>query len=91
MPTSSSGRIIVGAFLISSVCIVASYTSNLVAFLAVTTVEFPFNTLEEMVKQDEFDWAVVDGASLYSHLNVCITSRMEVPLQKYHSNTTEWY
>lgn len=77
MPTSSSGRIIVGAFLITSVCILASYTSNLVAFLAVTTVKFPFNTLDEMVKQDKVQWAVVEGASLYAYLEVCVDNGQE--------------
>ena len=80
MPKSGSGRIIIGSFLISSVCIMASYTSNLVAHLAVTAVKFPFNTVDEMVKQDTVTWGVVEGASLYDHLQVCGANGLMAPV-----------
>ena len=70
IPTSYSGRVIFGTFLITSVCIVATYTSNLVAFFTVTTFHLPFNTLDEMIKQSAVSWATVEGISLYFFLKV---------------------
>lgn len=39
----------------------AVYSGSLVAYLAVTIVNLPFNNLEEMVAQTAYKWAIVQG------------------------------
>ena len=43
-----------------SIILAATYSGNLIAFLTVTKDKSPFDTLEEMVKQDEYRYGTID-------------------------------
>ena len=64
MPKAQSGRMMVGAFWFFSVVVVATYTGNLIAFLAVNKVRMPFDMLESMVKQTSVKYGPVNGVAL---------------------------
>ena len=64
MPVAQSGRIMVGAFWFFAVVVVATYTGNLIAFLAVNKVRLPFDTLESMVKQTSVKYGPASGVAL---------------------------
>ena len=49
---------------------VATYSGNLVAFLTVTTVSMPFDTLEEMVHQSAYSWGCEKRGNLYGMFRV---------------------
>jgi hypothetical protein len=43
---------------------VATYTGNLIATLAVNTVNLPFNSLAEMVKQTKMEWGLPTAVAM---------------------------
>ena len=49
---SLSGRIFVTFFHLSSVVIFATYTGNLVAYLTISKVTLPINSLHELIQSD---------------------------------------
>ncbi|CAD5116620.1 DgyrCDS5493 [Dimorphilus gyrociliatus] len=64
MPKSSSGRFLIGCFWFFSLVIAATYTGNLIAFLAISTVDLPFNSLEELVQQDAMSYGPARAVAL---------------------------
>ena len=64
MPMAQSGRMIVGAFWFFSVAVVATYTGNLIAFLAVNKIRMPFDMLESMIKQTSIKYGPASGVAL---------------------------
>ena len=64
MPMAQSGRMIVGAFWFLSVAVVATYTGNLIAFLAVNTIRMPFDTLQSMIQQTSVKYGPTSGVAL---------------------------
>ena len=64
MPEAQSGRMMVGAFWFFSIVVVATYTGNLIAFLAVNKVRMPFDTLESMIKQTSVKYGPASGVAL---------------------------
>ncbi|XP_062603845.1 glutamate receptor ionotropic, delta-2-like, partial [Saccostrea cucullata] len=61
LPNSQSGRTMITFFWLFSIIMVATYSGNLIAFLTVTIDKPPFNSLEEMVEQDEYKWGILAG------------------------------
>ena len=64
MPMAQSGRMMVGAFWFLSVAVVATYTGNLIAFLAVNMIRMPFDTLQSMIKQTSVKYGPASGVAL---------------------------
>ena len=64
LPDSQSGRVLVGCFWFFVIAVVAIYTGNLIAFLAVSTVEMPFDTLQGLVSQSALEFGTSDGVAL---------------------------
>lgn len=56
-----SGRVVVATWWVFCIVFMAVYSGSLVAYLAVTIVNLPFNNLEEMVAQTAYKWAIVQG------------------------------
>ena len=54
------------------IAVVAIYTGNLIAFLAVSTVEMPFDTLTGLVSQSTFQFGTSDGVALVMLFRVSI-------------------
>ena len=61
MPTSLAARFIVGFFWFFCTVLVATYSGNLVAFLAIAKTEPPFTTVEELSLQQEYVVGTVGG------------------------------
>ncbi|XP_061178448.1 probable glutamate receptor [Saccostrea echinata] len=61
LPNSQSGRTMITFFWLFSIIMVATYSGNLIAFLTVTIDKPPFNSLEELVEQDEYKWGILSG------------------------------
>ncbi|KAK7471497.1 hypothetical protein BaRGS_00035836 [Batillaria attramentaria] len=64
---SHAGHVLLSAWLLSSVVMVAVYTGKLTAFSVVTKGNVPFNSLSEVVRQDEYRWGLV-GGTLYESI-----------------------
>ena len=64
MPPSQSGRMLVGTFWFFAIVVVATYTGNLIASLAVNTVNLPFESLAEMVQQSKIQWGPASGVAM---------------------------
>ncbi len=61
LPIVPVGQILAGAWWLVAIILYAVYTSNLIAFLAVDITLKPFNSLEELVEQAEYQYGVEDG------------------------------
>lgn len=61
LPNSQSGRTMITFFWLFSLIMVATYSGNLIAFLTVTIDKAPFNSLEELVEQDDYKWGILAG------------------------------
>ncbi|KAK7480388.1 hypothetical protein BaRGS_00028435, partial [Batillaria attramentaria] len=77
LPDSQTGRTMVSAFWLFSMVMAATYSSNLIAFLAVTKDEAPFQTLEGLVEQDYYYWGTTGGA-----FTVTVFQRSSIPVFK---------
>ena len=68
----TSVRFIVGYWWLFSIAIVATYSANLIAFLAIVKYKAPFETLEEMAQKGEYKFGTIGGSSLESIFRVLI-------------------
>ncbi|XP_077997809.1 glutamate receptor ionotropic, kainate 3-like [Glandiceps talaboti] len=62
-PLSLSARIISGAWWFFVLVFIASYTANMAAFLTVTKLETPVNSVSDLVKQTHITYGCRDGAA----------------------------
>lgn len=74
LPKADSGRTIVTFWWLFIVLLVATYCGNLMAFLTVTRDRKPFNTIAEMLEQDEYIWGTNNGTYLLETLRVGMVS-----------------
>ncbi|XP_078311780.1 uncharacterized protein LOC111133837 isoform X2 [Crassostrea virginica] len=61
LPNSQSGRTMITFFWLFSLIMVATYSGNLIAFLTVSIEKAPFNSLEELVDQEDYRWGILSG------------------------------
>jgi hypothetical protein len=61
LPVSQTGRTIVCCWWLFCIILSATYSGNLIAFLTVTKEKPPFDSLSEMVAQDEYEWGTLGG------------------------------
>nr|KAG5710676.1 hypothetical protein BaRGS_035078 [Batillaria attramentaria] len=54
------GALLAQAWWLFSIVMAATYSGNLIAFLTVTKDKAPFDTLEEMVRQDQYTYGTID-------------------------------
>ncbi|CAC5406405.1 GRID1 [Mytilus coruscus] len=62
IPASSSGRTLLSCWWIFCIIIVATYTSNFVAFLTITKETLPFEGIEGLVEQNLYKWGTIGGS-----------------------------
>ncbi|XP_064595443.1 glutamate receptor ionotropic, delta-1-like [Liolophura sinensis] len=65
-PRGVSSRMILAFWWLFTILIVSSYTANLAAFLTVTILDKPINTLEDLANNDEITPLVKTGTNIYS-------------------------
>ena len=71
-PVMTSVRFIVGFWWWFNIVIVATYSGNLIAFLAIVKYKAPFETLEEMAQKGGYKFGTIGGSSLESIFKVLI-------------------
>jgi hypothetical protein len=64
LPASLTGRTMISFYWLFSMVVVATYCGNMIAFLSVTKDTLPFDTLDELLDQDEYIWGTV-GQTLW--------------------------
>ena len=62
-PQNLSGRIVAGAWWLFCFIVIASYTANLAAFLTVSRLDIPIESLDDLAKQYRIKYAPVDGSA----------------------------
>lgn len=62
-PQNLSGRVVAGAWWLFCFIVIASYTANLAAFLTVSRLEIPIESLDDLAKQYRIKYAPVDGSA----------------------------
>lgn len=62
-PQNLSGRVVAGAWWLFCFIIIASYTANLAAFLTVSRLDIPIESLDDLAKQYRIKYAPVDGTA----------------------------
>jgi len=67
---SASGRIIGGAWWFAVLITISSYTANLAAFLTIEKLLTPIESADDLVKQTEISYGVVDGGSTKTFFEV---------------------
>ena len=58
-----SARLVLASFWLTVLLLTAVYTGNLTASLAVSDVQMPFSTLDELAQDDQYILQIMDGTS----------------------------
>lgn len=61
LPRSFAGRTLMASWSLMTIITVAAYCGNLIAFLTVTKVEKPFESLKGLVQNGQFKWGTIGG------------------------------
>lgn len=62
-PQNLSGRIVAGAWWLFCFIVISSYTANLAAFLTVSRLDIPIESLDDLSKQYRIKYAPIDGTA----------------------------
>ncbi|KAL1139351.1 hypothetical protein AAG570_006335 [Ranatra chinensis] len=77
LPNCLSARILVGAYWIFVVLVLATFTANLAAFLTVEQIESPVKSLEQLSKQSRIKYTVVKNSIAHTYIkNMKIAEEM---------------
>ncbi|ESO96399.1 hypothetical protein LOTGIDRAFT_159803 [Lottia gigantea] len=74
LPEDLAGRMFVGCWWVFCIVLAASYSGTLIATLAVNIEQYPFETLDEMLEQNNYRWG-------------CMGNTLFIPLFSNTSNT----
>ena len=66
-PISVSGRMLSAFWWFFALIIIATYTANLAAFLTVTRMENPINSLEDLAGQNKIVYGTIENSSLHRY------------------------
>nr|QKN21273.1 ionotropic receptor [Bactrocera dorsalis] len=66
-PKAVSGRIMVAAYWLFVVLMLATFTANLAAFLTVERMQTPVQSLEQLARQSRINYTVVEGSSTHQY------------------------
>ena len=73
-PISLSNRLLCGMWYFFTLIMIASYTANLAAFLTVETLDKPIESAEDLAKQTDIKYGVLDGGSTMNFFKVILLS-----------------
>ncbi|CAC5390408.1 GRIA4 [Mytilus coruscus] len=65
-PRSLSGRLILSVWWIFTILMLATYTANLAAYLTVSIIESPINSLEELANHNDIRPLIFSGSNLHT-------------------------
>lgn len=66
-PKAVSGRVMVAAYWLFVVLMLATFTANLAAFLTVERMQTPVQSLEQLARQSRINYTVVEGSSTHQY------------------------
>nr|AOE48114.1 putative ionotropic receptor IR10 [Scaeva pyrastri] len=66
-PKAISGRILVAAYWLFVVLMLATFTANLAAFLTVERMQTPVQSLDQLARQSRINYTVVEGSDTHSY------------------------
>ncbi|CAO1298804.1 unnamed protein product [Diamesa hyperborea] len=66
-PKALSGRILVAAYWLFVVLMLATFTANLAAFLTVERMQTPVQSLEQLARQSRINFTVVEGSDTHQY------------------------
>ena len=72
LPSSISGRTMISFFWLFSILFVGTYCGNLIAFLTVSIEKPPFQSMAEMVQQDDIKWGTLGGTYFITWFSVSL-------------------
>ncbi|XP_026814788.1 ionotropic receptor 25a [Rhopalosiphum maidis] len=64
-PKAISGRVLVAAYWVFVVLMLATFTANLAAFLTVERMQTPVQSLQQLARQSRINYSVVDGSDAH--------------------------
>ncbi|CAG2184585.1 unnamed protein product [Mytilus edulis] len=73
-PRSLSGRVMLSFWWIFTILMAATYTANLAAYLTVTIIDSPINSLEELARHENIRPLIFTGANLHTLFQTAKTS-----------------
>ncbi|XP_052069391.1 glutamate receptor-like [Mytilus californianus] len=73
-PRSLSGRVMLSFWWIFTILMSATYTANLAAYLTVTIIDSPINSLEELARHEDIRPLIFSGANLHTLFQTAKTS-----------------
>lgn len=80
-PRSLSGRLILSVWWMFTILMLATYTANLAAYLTVTIIDSPINSLEELANHADIRPLIFSGSNLQTLFKVHV-HREASPLDK---------
>ncbi|XP_078361238.1 glutamate receptor 2-like [Oculina patagonica] len=84
-PRSASGRVLAGAFWFFTLILISTYTANLAAYFTAKNTKSTINSLEDLAKQKEIKYGVLNGGSLYTFFS---QSEVETYQTMFHTMKT---
>ncbi|XP_055844793.1 glutamate receptor ionotropic, kainate 3 [Episyrphus balteatus] len=66
-PKAISGRVLVAAYWLFVVLMLATFTANLAAFLTVERMQTPVQSLDQLARQSRINYTVVEGSDTHSY------------------------
>ncbi|XP_043471341.1 ionotropic receptor 25a [Leptopilina heterotoma] len=66
-PKNLSGRLVAATWWLFGFIIIASYTANLAAFLTVSRLEVPIESLEQLASQYKVQYSVIENSGAYTY------------------------
>lgn len=77
-PKSLSGRVLVAAYWLFVVLMLATFTANLAAFLTVERMQTTVSGLEELAQQSKINYTVVEGSPYYEYFKNMASAEEEL-------------
>ncbi|XP_071081190.1 glutamate receptor ionotropic, kainate 2-like [Haliotis cracherodii] len=93
LPNTESGRTMLSCWWLFTVIMAATYSGNLIAFLADGREKPPFSNLAEMTQQDTYRWGFVGGSALVTLLqesNISVYQKIWHHVEVNVANDPDW-